>query len=171
MWGHMALQMGASVVQHGMSFIAASKEAASKRKWQVYNNAMTRIADGQNQNAITTNQNMAVGRSTVQQFEIERSEYTTRAQVETAAAVAGTGGRSVNQTMFQVDRNAAVAQRNRLSDLQAQLDGFDNQRRTSAFQAAQQIDYTYIPSPSPVTAMLGLGGDLSKIYNQFNPTK
>lgn len=168
MWNNMGMEMGLSALKSGASFIGAMQEAKSKRAWQQYNNAMTRLADGQNQNAITTNVNMAIERSTIQGFEIERSEYQTRGAAEAAAAAAGVSGRSVNQTLFQVERSAAVAQHTRMYDLQGQLLGFEQQRQQSAFQTAQQIDHTYIPNPSPISALMGFGGDATKIYNRYH---
>ena len=166
----MWLQAGLSVAQGLTGFIQSSREAKYRRKLQEYNNAMTRLANAQNQNAITLNQNMAVERSLAQQFQIERSEYVTIGEAEVSAAAAGTAGRSVNQTLYQVQRSADEAESNRQSDLEAQLAGFQQQRLNSAMQAAQQIDYSFIPSPNPVSSMLGIATDLYKIQQRNNPT-
>ena len=92
----------------------------------------------------------------------------TKAETEVAAAATGTEGRSVNQTMFAVGRTEAVAQSRRKSDLKAQLLGFENQRQSSAFQASQQIDHTYLPNPNPVASIMGFGADAYKIHSRYN---
>lgn len=162
----MWLQMGMTALKGVTGFIQSSREAKYKQKIKEYNNAMVRLADANNQNAITTNQNLAVERSTRQAFAIERSHYTTVGKAEVAAAASGTAGRSVNQTMYQIDRSAAEAEAARKSDLEAQLAGFSQQRLNSNMQARQATDISYIPQPSPVSAMLGIAGDMYKVYNR-----
>lgn len=170
MWSFQGFESVFAGAKAGLSFLAGVQEAKAKRKWQAYNNAMTRIADAMNQGTINTNQNLAVERSTAQAFEIERTGYETEQSVIAAAAAADTEGNSVNQTIFQAQRNEARAQSRRQQDLEAQILGFDGQRRSSAFQAAQQIDYSPIPMPNPLVAMLGLGTDLMKIDQRYNDT-
>ncbi|QXP44062.1 hypothetical protein [Stappia phage SI01] len=165
----MWMQMGINVLNSAGGFLRASRDAAYKRKLQEYNNQMTRLANAQNQNAVTTNQNLAVERSLSQQFEIERSEYTTVGKAEVAAAAADTAGRSVNQTIYQIHRSADEAESKRLADLDAQLAQFRHQRLNSSIQTQQQIDHSYIPSPNPVAALLGLGGELAQTYQRYNP--
>ncbi|QWY83434.1 hypothetical protein [Rhizobium phage RHph_X3_9] len=164
------LEGGLGVFRGLTSFITASREAKYREKLQEYNNAMTRLANAQNQNAITQNQNAAVERSLAQQFQIQRQEYVTTGEAEVAAAATDTAGRSVNQTLYQVHRSAAEAQSNRQADLDAQLAGFQQQRLNSAMQTAQQIDYSFIPKPSPVAAMLGISTELYKVQKRYNPS-
>lgn len=166
----MWLEAGLKVAEGVTGFIQSSRDADYKRKMQKYNNAMTMLANGVNQNAITTNQNMAIERSLAEQFQISRSEYTTVGAAEVSAAASDTAGRSVNQTLYQVHRSADEAESNRQSDLAAQLDGFAQQRLNSSLQTAQQIDYSFIPKPNPITALLGLGTDLYKLNKRNNPT-
>lgn len=168
MWGHMAIEAALSGVKHGMSFVAGVQESRAARAWQKYNNAMTRIANGQNQNVVTINEVMATERSVAQGYNIEVSEYVTRAAAEAEAAAKGTAGRSVNQTLFQIEQNATRAQAARKADLEATLLGYNNQRRMLDFQTAQQIDKTVIPNPSPITAMLGIAADGMKLYDKYN---
>lgn len=170
MFGFQAMDMGLSVAKNVTSFIAQSQEARSKRAWQRYKNAMLRISGGQAQNAINTNQNMAVDRSSIQAFEIDKSEFSTLASAEVAAAAADVTGRSVNQTMFQIQGNAASAQAARERDLAAQLLGFQQQRQQVEMQVAMQTDITPIPSPSVASTVLGLGSDLWGTYKAYNKT-
>lgn len=141
------------------SYIVQAQEAKNKRAWQKYNNAMTMLARGQNENAVTANENMARERSQEEAFLIRRSEYITKASAEVAAAATGTVGRSVNMVMFDVGRNAAIADRNRQRDLELQYVQFDNQRQNIELQAKQSLDLTDIPNPNPFSTMLGFIGD------------
>lgn len=165
----MWLQAGTAILKGVAGYIQSSREAKYKKALQEYNNKMLHLANAQNQNAIILNQNMAVERSLAAQFEISRSEYTTLGQATVSAAASGTAGRSVNQTMYQIQRSADEADSRRMSDLEAQMAGFQQQRLNSAMQASQQVDISFIPRPSPVSAMLGIGGDLSRIWQQHNP--
>lgn len=165
MWLDMGLKLASGVT----GFIQSSKEQKYKQKLQDYNNAMTQLANAQNQNAITTNQNIAVEASVAKQFAIERQSYLTQGEADVAAAATDTAGRSVNQTMYQVQRSADEAESNRARELEQQLAAFGQQRLSSAMQAAQQVDYSYIPKANPVTSMLGIGIDMYKISQRGNP--
>lgn len=144
-WTDMALS-GAKNIG---SYILANADAKNKRKWQKYNNTMLRLQSGQNQNTLTDNENMLRERSQEEAFLIRRSEYITKASVEVAAAATGTAGRSVNMVLFDVGRNAAIADRDRQRDLQLQYLGIDNQRKSEAMGLAMSIDQTNIPNPNP----------------------
>lgn len=168
MWADLALSGAQSLIKQGMSYDAASKKAKADRQWQAYKNAMTKLADANNQNAITTNEVLLEERVANQRFQIERSEYTTSAQAEAAAAATDTGGRSVDMVVFDIERNASMAQANVTSDLEAQYAQHDEQRRNSAFQAVMQQDHTYIPSPNLATYALGFATDMTNAYTKLN---
>lgn len=167
----MWLNMGLSFAQGITGFIQSSREQKYRQKLQEYNNKMVRLADAQNQNAITTNQNIAVEASVAKQFAIERQNYLTQGEADVAAAATDTAGRSVNQTLYQVQRSADEADSVRQRELEHQLAAFRQQRLNSSMQAMQQLDYSYIPKANPVTSMLGIGIDMYKIYQRgTNPT-
>lgn len=167
MFAEMALAGGLSLLKQGMSFQAASVEAKAKRQWQAYKNAMVKLQDAQNQNAITTNEVMLEGRVAEQRFQIRRSEYVTEAAAEASAAAADTEGRSVNMVMFDIERNASMQRARLQQDLEAQYVNFDQQRQTSAFQAALNEDHTFIPKPNLATYALGFAGDMLGAYNKY----
>lgn len=167
MFAEMALMGGLSLLKNGMSFQAASVEAKAKRQWQAYKNAMVKLQDAQNQNAITTNEVMLEGRVAEQRFQIKRSEYVTEAAAEASAAAADTEGRSVNMVMFDIERNASMQQARLTQDLEAQYAQFDQQRQSSAFQAALNTDYTFIPKPSLATYALGFATDMTNAYLKY----
>ena len=144
------------------SFIAAGKKAESDRQWQEYNNKMTRLQDAQNQNALTTNENMRKERKHAQLMQVQKSETATKASAEVSAAATGTIGRSVNMVLFDIGRNAANARTAIEKDDKQQDAQTDNQRMQSAMQTELQLDLRHIPGPSPATLMLGIGGGLIK---------
>lgn len=150
------------------SYIVQMAEAKNKRAWQKYNNAMVMLQRGQNQNTLTDNENMARERTQEEAFLIRRSEYITKASAEVAAAATGTTGRSVNMVMFDIGRNAAVADRDRQRDFQLQQLGTDNARRQTELQAKMSLDLTDIPNPNPFSAALGFmsnnGESLSALF-------
>lgn len=171
MWADLAVQGLSSLVQKGVSYMQADEEAKAKRAWQAYKNTMVRLADANNQNAITTNERLMEERIGKQRFNINRSEYMTSAMAEANAAAEGTGGRSVNMVQFDVERNASMQQANLTADLEAQYVNADNQRMNSAFQAATSQDHTFIPSPNLATYALGFTTDLAKSYKELKYTK
>ena len=162
-WADLAISGAQSIG----SYILQAAEAKNRRKWQKYHNTMLNLQAAQNQNTLTDNENMARERSQEEAFLIRRSEYITKASVEVAAAATGTTGRSVNMVLFDVGRNAAIADRDRQRDLQLQYLSIDNQRRSVALDAKLAQDNTHIPSPNPFSAALGFMGsvDLSGFKN------
>lgn len=170
MFSELALSGGLSALRTGTSFIQAQKDADAKKRWQDYKNAMTQLSDANNQNIITTNENMQRVASVNAGFAIDRSEYLTSAQAEVAAAAAGTGGNSVNDVMFDIERNATYAQSRREADLRNQYAQDDQQRKQSSFDAARQMDYSPIPEPNPATYALNFATDMTKLYKSSKPT-
>jgi hypothetical protein len=163
-WGDMIFSGGSALLKAGLSYSAASDKAKSDRKWQAYNNAMLNISGALAQNDVTQNEVFARERSIQAGIAIKKSEFLTEASAENGAAAAGTTGRSVNAVLFDVQRNAATAESNMENEAQNQEVAFQNQRQKIAQQVLTQTDVRTIPSPNPVTTMLGLGGDIGKLY-------
>jgi thymidine phosphorylase len=159
-------QAGASLATTIGGFIAASKQAKSDKKWQKYNNAMVRIQEGMNQNALTTNENIMREQHLEKIFNIQKSQLATTASVEVQAAASGTIGRSVNHVLFDVARNAAQARQRADEEFEYQKVGIDSQRINSAMNAQLSLDLRKISGPSPITAALGFLGDLGKLSKQ-----
>jgi hypothetical protein len=169
MWAELALSGGLAALRSGMAYKEAKESAEAKKAWQAYKNAMTKLSNANNQNILTTNENIAAASSREQAFAIDRSEYLTSAQAEVAAAAGDTGGRSVNAVMADVERNATMAQSRRKQDLNAQYMQIDNQRKQSDFSAAMQMDYSPIPEPNPATYALNFATDMTKLYRSSKP--
>lgn len=170
-WADMALDGSLSLMQNVGSFLVASKQRKLQKKWQAYNNKLTRLQNAENQNALTTNAGMAIERSQEQSWAIQKSEYVTTGAVEAAAAASGTTGRSVDLVLGEVRKNAAAAQGRRAEDLKYTLLGIDQQSRQSNLQTAISIDNTTIPSPSPASALLGFTSDLAQSWNDAGRPK
>ena len=164
-WGNVFLKGAPQVIGTVANFITAARDAKTDRKWQAYNNALVRLQNAQNQNALTVNEGMAVERSSEAEYAIRKSQYITEASTEVSAAASGTIGRSVDMVLFQVGRDAADASSKRQQDLEYQLLGIQQQRESSNLQTEMQIDHQSIPGPNAADAILGLTTNLGKIWN------
>lgn len=169
MWGHQAMDSGFSALKGITSFVTANREAKARKAWQKYNNAMVNIGNALSQNSITTNQVNAVQTDRTVYGQIEQSRMTTVARAEVAAAVADTTGRSVNQTVEQIGRNADEAQAARQLQLEQQIEGFKVQRQNANYQATVQQDRSDIRAPNPLSAALGAAVDLGKVAQRWSP--
>lgn len=154
---------GASQV---IGYLAAAKKAAADRKWQEYNNKMTRLANAQNQNSITANEILTRKRNALEEFNIRLSGDATKAKIEAQAAATGTTGRSVEAALFDVSRNTANASARREMDWEVQQMQFNQNRQSSQLQTDTQIDYATIPSPNPASYLLGFAADAMDIKNK-----
>jgi hypothetical protein len=165
-YGMFGLQAFGSMLGQLGSYMAAQKKAEADRAWQDYNNRMTRMADAQNQNALTANENMLRERVHTMRKQIGMAEAATTASAEVAAAATGTTGRSVNMVLFDIERNAAGKREDLERDEKMQLMQIDNKRQQSAFSAQAQLDLRTIPDPNPASYILGLTSDLGKLWKQ-----
>lgn len=165
MWMQLA-QAGMSAANAYQQYQVSKDLYKAQKSWQDYNNKMTRLVDAQNQNAITTNTLIRQEASTMQAINNQRSTILTTGTAKVAAGAAGVEGASVNATMFDIQRNGAVAEYTRSLDLEHSLDQFDQQRLQSAMSSEMQQDYSYIPKPDLMTDLMGsLAGSLDK-YNR-----
>lgn len=151
----------------GLNFISAeSQKMADKHAFKAqtlvreYNNTMVRLSDAQNQNAITTNQLLASQAFADEAIQIKRGSLITQAKTEVSAAAAGVKGRSVNQAMFAVMRNASEREYQRQVNMASANLAFDQQRRGSAMGAQMQQDFSYIPKPRSASYYLGAASNV-----------
>lgn len=149
------LTLGLNLASGFMSYQADKVAAKAASAWQAYSNTMVRLSDAVNQNAITTNEIFSNRAFAEQAIGIKQSNILTEAQAEVSAAAAGVKGVSVDDVMRDINRNAAVAENKRQNDLAASYLSFDQQRQSSAMQAAMQQDYSYIPKPKLASYLLG----------------
>lgn len=158
----MSQGLGSAFSQIG-GFIAKSKQAKSDRAWQKYNNAMTRIQGAQNQNILTTNENIAREATLEQRFAIQRSEYVTLATAQVQAAASGTVGRSVTHVMNSIKRNAALADAKVAQDFELRKVETDVNRQQTEMQVQTSLDLRKIQGPSPVALALGIADSFMSI--------
>lgn len=135
----------------------AKAESKAKRAWQRYSNTMVRLSDGINQNAITVNEILASDASAQQAFDIQVGELQAGSSTEVAAAASGVKGRSVTAALYDVQRNANIAEARRQEELKNTYLSIDQQRISSAMSAAMQQDHSYIPKPNFFQTMLKSG--------------
>lgn len=146
--------LGLNMLQGAAQYEADKEEAKAKLAWQKYSNTMTRLSDAMNQNAITENEIITMDAFAEQALDIKKGLLATTASAEVSAAAAGVKGRSVNQSLFDIQRNANIAEGRRQQSLQNAFASFDQQRQSSAMSAALNQDYTYIPKPNFMSYML-----------------
>lgn len=126
----------------------------AKEAWRNYSNTMLNISDAMNQNVITQNQANTELAFREQAIGIQQSEILTAGQAEVAAASAGVKGRSVNQAMRDIQRNAAAAEVQRQQELIQSRLAFNSDRLRSKMSAKMQQDHTYLPKPSGASYLL-----------------
>ena len=148
------LALGANFLGGIMGYQADKASAKAAKALQAYNNTMTRLSDSINQNAITTNAVLAQDASAAQKLGLQRSQLQTESQLITSAAASETKGRSVNQAMFDIQRNGANREFERQQNLKNAFLAFDQQRLNSRMGATMAIDHSYIPKPNFMSYML-----------------
>lgn len=163
MWWAIA-SIAMSALSAGAAGNSAAAGAKAQEKWQAYRNAMARIGDAQNQNAITTNTISQIQQSAREAIGIQRAGIEQSGANEVAAAASGTTGRSVRAVGLNLDRAQLRAEATRQQSLQDMFANEKAQRMNSSMAAAMAQDYSYIPKPSSSTAMLGLGGSILKNF-------
>lgn len=142
-----SINAGSNFLSAFMSYNADKAMYKAKKAWQTYSNTMVRLSDAVSQNAITQNELMSQTALANQAIDMKRGNILTQARAEVSAAAAGVKGRSVNQVMVDINRNAAMQERQRQISWENANLAFDQQRLGSSMQAAMQQDYTYLPKP------------------------
>ena len=160
-----AAMLGLNMLQGAAQYQADKAEAKARKAWQRYSNTMVNLSNSLNQNAITDNEVMAMQESTNQAIDIKKDYLQTAATTEVSAAAAGVKGRSVNQALFDVQRNANIAEGRRQGALENAFLAFDQQRQQSSMSAAMQKDYSYIPKPKFASYMLKAASSSAGSYN------
>lgn len=154
-----AAQAAMSALSAASQYKADKAQAKAQQAFQKYRNTMTRLSDGVNQNAITTNELLMREASAEQGVQIAQQGLFDTARVEVSAAAAGVKGRSVNQTMLDTNRDIAVRERQRQVSLDNAMLAVDQQRLNSSMSAEMQQDYSYIPKPKAATYFLKFAAD------------
>lgn len=162
-WLDFGLSAGMDLLKAGMGYMQAKQQADSDKAWARYHNALIRLQTSENLNNISEQREMNREASLKQGMQIKQAQYTTEASATVAAAAAGVQGRSVDQTMNQIDTNAAEAESNRLRQLQWQNNAFESQRRATVLQAQASME-TPKSDPSPWQYVGNALVDIGKLW-------
>lgn len=149
MWGQIGSAIG--------NFIVQSKMAQSKKEWQEYNNAMLRLQDAQNQNALTSNAAMAIEAGVTNKVHLQRALAKSKGKAEANAAAAGAGGVSVESVLKGLTRNALHQELSTTVNTERELASIEYKRYQSAMGAELQIDRSDY-SVNPAGLVTGLFG-------------
>ncbi len=126
MWEQLALR--------GVSFLQKRQQARTQAAWDRYNNAMSGIQAGQASNAISTNAANLRSQNARNRVSIEKSRLMAAAKVKAGAAAAGVAGRSVDDTLFDLGRNAGNRLHEQKIRFSASMAGIGQQKRSVAMQ-------------------------------------
>lgn len=154
MWWMLAASTAMNFLGAGMQLEADEAQYKANIKWQKYRNTMVHLSNAMNQNTITNNEIISNQAFADQALVIKKGSILGQARAEVAAAAAGVKGRSVNQTMFDIQRNAGIQEAQRQQSLKNSQLAFDQQRLNSAMSDKMQQDYTYFPKPNPAAYYL-----------------
>jgi len=149
------LQEGMNFLSAGTKYMADKEEASAKKKWQAYANSMTNISNAINQNAISVNETNAVRTAVDTNANIQKGSLLYSAKAAVMASAAGVQGKSVNQTVLDIQANAAQRESNNQIDLQNKLQDFSQQRQESMMKAKEAQNYDFIPKPDASTYLFG----------------
>ena len=161
MWWMLAAQVGMSALGAASQYSADKAANKAQRAWQQYSNTMLRLSDAVSQNAITTNQLLTQEGFANEALQIDKNSLFAQAKLEVSAAAAGVKGRSVNQAMFDVQRNAGAREYERQQSFKNANFAFDNQRLSSSMNAEMQQDRTYLPKPKAASYVLNAAAQVA----------
>jgi len=166
MWFNMALQFGLKAVQAGLSYSAAQKRYEAEERWREWRNKMTRIADAQNQNALTENAIQVKAQNDMKALVLRVKGMSTAANANVSAAAAGVKGRSVDDVLLASRRSVAQADFQRTEEFRTGLNDIRHKRRISSLQAVQAQDHSYNAPPSPIASLVGLAGQGLNLFTR-----
>ena len=163
----MLLMGGMSLLQGGMQHQQAKQQAlmnnlmgAHSQKQQGINNQAARVAGDDQHNLVNLNMNSAYDAYVEQQAGTDVSAMQARSMAVVNAAASGTSGMSVNDQMFDIERNASKANANLMTTLFRTINGLEMSRKgIENTVKARQTDNIFLPSkaPSAGSALLGAG--------------
>ncbi len=142
-----AMQEGMNFLSAGTKYMADKAQATAREKWQAYSNSMANISNALNQNAISVNETNTVREATDTNANIQKGSILYGAKEVVMASAAGVQGKSVNQSLLDIQANAAQREMNNQLDLTSKLNSFAQQREESEMKAKEAQNYSFIPKP------------------------
>lgn len=140
-----------------LGFLQKNRQAKRRAAWDRYNNAMSGIQAGQSQNAINVNVANARSQDAISRVDIARTRLMAAAKVRANSAAAGVAGQSVDDTLFDLGRNAGSRLHQEKIKFAASLNALDAQTSSLAMQRKlSQKPVTQTPSFLSHMATAGL---------------
>lgn len=171
------LFLGSMALQGALGYNSARRQAKMdnilgehRQKIQAQNNARARSAGDDKQTNVTLNINRAMRQYVNADASIDVARIKSRASSVVNAAAAGTAGMSVEDSIMDIERNAAKAEANAMDTLNQTVNELERTRRgIEAEVDARQTQNIFLPSPepSPWAAALNAGiGMASATYGK-----
>lgn len=157
------LTLGMGLLQGGVNYSQQKTTAKAQAAYQAYQNEMTQLSNGVAQNGITDNEIFSNRAFAQEGLQIQKQDLVSLAQAKVQAAASGVSGGSVNDTLMNINRQAADANSQRQEQEEESWVGYDDQRQNTAMAAATHMNYSPIQQPSLATNLLS--GGLSGLSN------
>lgn len=167
-----ALFLGSMALQGALGYESAKRQATMdnilgehRQKIQAENNARARSVGDDKQTNVTLNIDRAMRQYVNADASIDVSRIKSRAASVVNAAAAGTAGMSVEDSIMDIERNAAKAEANAMDTLNQTVNELERSRRgIEAEVASRQTQNIFLPTPepSPWEAALGTGLDMGR---------
>jgi len=166
-----ALFLGSMALQGALGYENARRQAKMdnilgehRQRIQAENNARARSVGDDKQTNVTLNINRAMRQYVNADASIDVARIKSRAASVVNAAAAGTAGMSVEDSIMDIERNAAKAEANAMDTLNQTVSELERTRRgIEAEVAARQTQNIFLPTPepSPWASALGTGLDMA----------
>ena len=159
----MSALMGATIgVQAGLSYLQAKENF----KQQEENNRQARIAGDRQQALTSVNINRAHDAFLADTINIDVARMQSRSEAIVSAAAAGTAGMSVDDSLLDIERNAAKAEAGSLNKMNDAIFNFEESRNTIEANVRSRT----ILSAAPNAAAAGFGAALSFAEKTYGTT-
>lgn len=162
------LLLGAMALQGALGYGQARQQARldnilgeHQQNIQRINNAEARRAGDLKQGNITINQHRTMERYINADANIDTAKMRARSAAIVSAAAAGTAGLSVDDTIRDIERNAAQAEANEMDTLMNTINDLERSRAgVEAEVRARKTNNIFLPTPQPSWAQHALGTGL-----------
>lgn len=162
------LFLGGMALQGAMGYEQAKRQATMdnilgehRQKIQAENNARARSVGDDKQTNVTLNINRAMKQYVNADASIDVARIKSRAASVVNAAAAGTAGMSVEDSIMDIERNAARSEANAMDTLNRTVSELERSRRgIEAEVQSRQTNNIFLPTPQPSAAQAALGTGL-----------
>lgn len=171
----MLLMGGMSLLQGGMQHQQAKQQALMNnlmgehsQRQQGINNQNARIAGDDQLNTVSLNINSSYDAFTEEQAGTDINRMQARSAAVVNAAASGTMGMSVNDQMFDIERNASKVNANSMTNLFRTINSLEMSRKgIEAGVKSRQTNNIFLPSTAPSAGQALLGAGLNFATNTY----